>query len=65
MNVMLRNSWTTVFGVLAGILNYLGNQGASLPTTRQGWITLLISATLAGLGLVAKDATTGSKPPGA
>jgi len=64
MGVMIRNYWSTVFGILAGVVNYLANVGTSLPTDGAGWATLLISALLAGLGLVAKDASTGSKPGG-
>jgi len=64
MGTMVRNWWTTIFGVLLGIVTYLGQQGANLPSDWNGWLALLISALLAGLGLAAKDASTGSKPGG-
>ena len=60
---MLTNWWTTAIGFITGVAYYLGNSGATMPTNKQEWINLLIGALLAGLGLVAKSATVGSKPP--
>lgn len=60
--VMLTNWWTSILGFLAGFTNYLVAAGAKVPETRQEWGALLFSALLAGLGLTAKSATTGSKP---
>jgi len=62
---MLANSWTTIIGVLLGMVTYISQSGATLPTTKADWLHLLIGALMAGLGIVAKDATTGSRPPGA
>ena len=62
MGVMFRNSWTTVLGFLAGFINYMATSGATMPTTKQDWLNLLLSAVLAGAGIVAKDARTGSQP---
>lgn len=64
MGTMIRNWWSTIFGVLLGTITYLSQQGANLPSDGKGWTTLLISALLAGLGIVSKDALTGSKPKG-
>jgi hypothetical protein len=62
IRVMLTNYWTTIFGFLAGMVYYLSQQGASLPTDRRGWWDLIVATVLAGIGAVSKDATTGSKP---
>lgn len=63
MGTAIRNWWTTVIGVLLGVLNYLANiDPGGLPTTGRGWAVLIISALLAALGIAAKDATVGSKP---
>ena len=65
LHTMLGNMWTTIIGVLLGMLTYLQANGTSLPTTRAGWLAFLIAALMAALGTVSKDATTGSRPPGA
>lgn len=57
---MIRNYWTTIFGIFGGFVSYLASQGAQLPTTSAGWRALFIAAVYAALGIVAKDATTGS-----
>ena len=62
MAVMLKNSWTTILGFLAGFINYMATSGATMPTTKQDWLNLLFSAAIAGVGIVAKDAKTGSQP---
>ena len=62
MSSMFANVWTTALGVLAGMIAYLINVGPALPTTSKDWGSLLFAALLAGIGVVAKDATTGSKP---
>lgn len=59
---MVANSWTTVIGVCLGVVSYVAQSGATMPTSRKDWLNLLVGALLAGLGVVAKDATTGSKP---
>lgn len=62
MGKMLGNTWTTVLGFVAGVVTYLQAAGPTLPKTKQDWAALLLGALLAGLGLVAKDAQTGSAP---
>lgn len=62
MRTMIRNGWTTLLGIFAGVVNYLQTVGPDLPTDRKGWTALLFSALIAGLGVVSKDATTGSRP---
>ena len=59
---MLTNYWTTITGFLGGVAYYLANTGATAPATKQDWMNLIVGALLAGLGLTAKSATTGSKP---
>ena len=61
-STMFKNWWTTLIGFLGGFIYYLGQNGATMPTTKQEWINLLVAAAIAGLGLASKDATTGSKP---
>ena len=60
--VGLANYQTSVAGVGLGTLNYMGNVGFELPHNQQTWISFLISLALAILGILAKDATVGSKP---
>lgn len=60
--VMLKNGWTTFLGFLSGFVYYLSTNGATFPTNKQEWVNLLMAATLAGLGFVAKSATVGSQP---
>lgn len=62
MGKMIGNWWTTVLGFLAGVVTYLQAAGPKLPETKQDWAALILGALLAGLGLVAKDARTGSAP---
>ena len=59
---MIGNGWTTALGFAAGVIYYLQSAGATMPQTRGDWINLLLGAIMAGLGLTAKDATTGSAP---
>ena len=59
---MFGNSWTTLIGVLLGILTYLQGVGLDVPRTKGQWVQVAFAALMAGLGIVAKDATTGSKP---
>ena len=60
--IMLANGWTSVLGVLSGMLLYLTQHGATIPRTKAEWGSLLLAALLAGLGIASKDATTGSAP---
>lgn len=62
MSTMLANCWTTGIGFLLAVLTYAQGVGPNLPRTRAEWISFVIAALLAGLGVVAKDATTGSRP---
>jgi len=59
---MLTNYWTTITGFLSAFFYYVATNGATLPTTKAEWINLGVAASMAGLGLTAKSATTGSKP---
>jgi hypothetical protein len=59
---MIRNSWTTVVGILVGVANFLGGVGAKAPQTKQEWWALLMSLLYVIFGVVSKDATTGSRP---
>lgn len=59
---MIKNYWTTGLGFALAVINYLQGVGAELPTDGNGWLSLLFSALLAGFGVVAKDAKTGSRP---
>lgn len=58
----LRNTATTTAGLGGGSLVYLAGNGMSLPHDSQGWFSLIIALVLAILGVLAKDATTGSQP---
>lgn len=60
----LSNFLTTAIGIIGGSINYLLQVGAKPPQTNAEWGQLAFSALIAGLGAVAKDATTGSKPGG-
>ena len=65
MNTMLKNWWTTILGALAGASAYLNTSGAKFPETKAEWLNLGFGLFLAMMGVAAKDATTGSKPPSA
>lgn len=62
MNTMIKNYWTTFFGVLGAIANQASGPGFKIPTTLTEWLQTLLSMTIVGFGVVAKDATTGSTP---
>ena len=62
MSAMFGNAWTTVIGIMLGMVTYISQSGATLPSTKADWMHLLWGALLAGLGVASKDATTGSKP---
>lgn len=58
-------SWkTTVAGALGAVCIYLVGVGPQLPQTRGQWVVFIAGATLAALGLTAKDSnvTGGTKP---
>jgi hypothetical protein len=60
--VMFGNYKTTLGGFALGVLYYLSQLGPTLPKDNAGWLHLVVAAVMAGVGLAAKDATTGSKP---
>jgi len=62
MNTAIRNWWTTGIGIALGVVTYLSQAGPTLPRTRAEWAALVLGALMAGLGVAAKDATTGSVP---
>jgi hypothetical protein len=62
IKTMTTNWWTTLIGAVGAILVYVQENGAAMPQTKEGWKALLIGAAIAGLGFVAKSATTGSTP---
>ena len=62
MGTMVRNLWTTTFGILAAVGQYATQVGGKAPANKSEWIAAIGAALLAALGYVAKDASTGSKP---
>lgn len=54
---LTQDTWTTALGFLAGAINYLVNIGVQLPTNKQEWGSLVLSAILAGLGYKAAAVT--------
>ena len=62
MKTMIRNWWTTIFGVLAGLGQYATQVGGKVPETKQDWMATAAALVLSLLGIFAKDATVGSKP---
>ena len=60
---VLGPSWkTSVIGFVAAVLNYIAGVGVNLPTDRQGWTTLLVSASIFALGAAAKDRNVSNAP---
>ena len=62
MKAMFANAYTTIIGILLGGVTYLA-QSPIIPTTKADVWHLAQGAFLAALGIAAKDATTGSRPP--
>ena len=62
MGTMMRNWWTTIFGILAAVGQYSVQVGTKAPETKADWISVVSALVLAALGFVAKDASTGSAP---
>lgn len=60
--VMVANLKTSVMGFVTGAVYYLYTTGAKFPQTKQEWWALAVGCAFFGFGLVAKDATTGSRP---
>ena len=61
MNALFGNWQTSVIGFVAGIFAYFVQLGPNLPTTGKDWLAALMAASLAALGVFAKDSKTGSK----
>ena len=59
---MLLNGWTTVVGLVGGLLIYLSQAGLTLPTSKAEMPAFVQALAVALLGFVAKSATTGSQP---
>lgn len=64
LNVMLRNWWTTLLGLVTGSAFWVAAVGAEVPTTLEGWAKALVAVALAVAGFVQKDAVVGSVPVG-
>ena len=62
MGTMLRNYWTTTFGILGAIANQAAGPGFKIPTTGTEWAQTILSFVIIAFGVVAKDASTGSRP---
>lgn len=62
MRVCLANWWTTLVGFIGGAALYLVQAGITFPETKQDWYAFVLALVVGGLGLLAKDATTGSAP---
>lgn len=62
MKAMLANKWTTITGLVVGVGQYMGTVGAKAPTTNAEWVSFFWGLGIVVLGIVSKDATTGSRP---
>lgn len=51
----LKDSNTSLAGVILGVLTYAQSVGAALPQTSEEWTAALVSAALAAFGVVSKD----------
>ena len=58
----LGNVGTTLAGLLAASATYFAGVGGKLPTNSQEWTMAASSIALLALGVLSKDATTGSAP---
>ena len=58
----LGNAGTTIAGIIAAAATYTVSVGGKVPTTQQEWAMAAASIALAAMGILAKDATTGSQP---
>lgn len=55
MKSVFGESWaTTVFGFIAGVATYLAALGPNIPTTKEGWGSAVVAASLVALGYKAK-----------
>ena len=62
MGTMLANRWTTIIGVALAALYYLQGVGTKLPATGGEWLQFAVGLGIVALGVVSKDALTGSRP---
>lgn len=58
----IKNWWTTLAGLAAGVFYYIQTCGCTLPTTAAEWKVFAVSAAFAALGAAAKDGRPGSAP---
>jgi hypothetical protein len=59
----MMTSWQpTLFGFLAGVMNYIVNLGAELPTDAKGWGVVMLSAAITALGVVSKQSNVSNAP---
>lgn len=59
---MVGNWHTTLVGIAGGLAIYLGGVGMTMPHTSDDWWKFGVSLVVVVLGVVAKDAKTGSEP---
>ncbi len=62
LTIMFKNQMTSILGFLTGVALYINNVGPKFPTNENEWMNLVAALFLSGMGVAAKDATTGSKP---
>lgn len=58
----LANVKTTLVGFIGGAALWIMGTGLKWPSTKDEWLYAIAGIIVAGLGLVSKDATTGSRP---
>ncbi len=58
----IKNSWTTIMGILAGVGIYASQVGAKYPATNEEWIAFVLGLVMAIWGATQKDGKTGSAP---
>ena len=58
----LGNAGTTMAGIVAAAAVYFQGVGGKIPTNSQEWMMAAASIAIGALGVLAKDATTGSAP---
>jgi hypothetical protein len=60
-NVGMSNYQTTLAGAGLGTAYYVNNVGLQFPSNQGEWVSFAVSLLLYVLGLLAKDAVTGSR----
>ena len=58
----IKNWWTTLAGLAAGLFYYIQTCGCTIPTTMAEFKVFAVAASIAALGAAAKDGKTGSAP---